>query len=363
MPEDIVDYRELFLSGRPMLDTRAPVEFAKGAFPEAVNIPLMNDVEREQLGLRYKQQGQDAAIALGHQLVGGETKAARIQAWADFARANPDGCLYCFRGGMRSRIARQWLKDEAGIDYLCVAGGYKAMRGFLLETVEQAVAECGFLVVGGMTGSGKTDVVRQLKNGLDLEGHANHRGSSFGKRPTAQPSSIDFENRLAIDVLKKRAQGVGTIVLEYESRLIGRCALPSSLHQGMQRFPVIWLEEEVEARIERVLRDYVIGLSAEYAALQGAAGHGLFGAHLQSALEKLRKRLGDERHRRAAGILAAALAAQADNGEVDLHRDWIGILLREYYDPIYRYQRENKDKRIEFAGGQAAVLDYLRARA
>ena len=116
-----------------MLDTRAPVEFVKGAFPGAVNIPLMNDAEREQIGLRYKQQGQDAAIALGHQLVSGETKAARIRAWADFAHRHPDGCLYCFRGGLRSRIARQWIQEEAGIDYPRVAGGYKAMRGFLLE--------------------------------------------------------------------------------------------------------------------------------------------------------------------------------------------------------------------------------------
>ena len=363
MPYDIVDYRELFLSGRPMLDTRAPVEFAKGAFPGAVNIPLMNDAEREQIGLRYKQQGQDAAIALGHQLVSGETKAARIRAWTDFAHRHPDGCLYCFRGGLRSRIARQWLQEEAGIDYPRVAGGYKAMRGFLLETVEKAVAECGFVVIGGMTGSGKTDVVLQLNNGLDLEGHANHRGSSFGKRATAQPSGIDFENSLAIDVLKKRAQGLAQFVLEDESRLIGRCAVPLTLYEGMQRFPLVWLEEDVEARIERILRDYVTGLSAEYAALHGVAGHALFGAHLQSALEKLRKRLGDERYRRAADTLAAALAVQADSGEVDLHRGWIGILLREYYDPVYRYQRENKAERIEFVGGQAAVLDYLRARA
>ncbi|RXZ36307.1 tRNA 2-selenouridine(34) synthase MnmH [Oxalobacteraceae bacterium CAVE-383] len=362
MPEDIVSYRELFLAGRPMMDMRAPVEFANGAFPGAVNLPLMTDSEREQVGLRYKQQGQEAAIVLGHQLVSGQAKAARIQAWADFARANPDGCLYCFRGGLRSRIAQQWLKEEAGIDYPRVAGGYKAMRGFLIDTVEQAVVECDFVVVGGMTGAGKTDVVLQLRNGVDLEGHANHRGSSFGKRATGQPSGIDFENRLAVDMLNKRAQGIEQFVLEDESRLIGRCALPLPLYQGMQAFPLVWLEEELNGRIERILRDYVIALAAEYAAMHGAAGQALFEEHLQQALSRLLKRLGGERHQRISAILTAALAEQARSGEVALHRDWIGILLREYYDPIYRYQRDSKSERIEFAGDQTAVLAYLGAR-
>jgi tRNA 2-selenouridine synthase len=362
MPQDIANYREIFLAGLPMMDTRAPVEFAKGAFPGAINLPLMTDSEREQVGLCYKQKGQQAAIVLGHQLVSGQAKADRIAAWADFARANPDGCLYCFRGGLRSQIARQWLKDEAGIDYPRVAGGYKAMRGFLLETVEQAIAQCDFVVVGGMTGAGKTDVVIQLRHGLDLEGHANHRGSSFGKRATEQPSGIDFENRLAVDVLKKRAQGMEQFVLEDESRLIGRCALPLPLYDGMQGFPLVWLEEELEGRVERILRDYVIALAAEYIALHGEAGEELFAEHLRLALSKLLKRLGGERHQRIASILDAALAEQARNGEVGLHREWIGILLREYYDPIYRYQRDSKASRIEFSGKQAAVIDYLNER-
>ena len=135
-------------------------------------------------------------------------------------RANPDGYLYCFRGGLRSQIVQQWLKSEAGIDYPRVVGGYKAMRTFLLETTEQAVAECDFVLVGGMTGTGKTEVLAQLGNAVDLEAHANHRGSSFGKRASAQPAQIDFENVLAIDLLKRRAAGQQQFVLEDEARLI-----------------------------------------------------------------------------------------------------------------------------------------------
>ncbi|UZE08242.1 tRNA 2-selenouridine(34) synthase MnmH [Pseudomonas corrugata] len=363
MSNDITDYRAIFLNDRPMMDTRAPIEFLKGSFPGVVNLPLMTDIERQRVGTCYKQQGQQAAIVLGHQLVSGDTKAQRIQAWADFARAHPDGVLYCFRGGLRSQIVQQWLKDEAGIEYPRVGGGYKAMRTFLLDTVEQAVAQCDFVLLGGMTGTGKTEVLTQLVNGLDLEGYANHRGSSFGKRATGQPSNIDFENRLAVDVLKKRAAGIGQFVVEDESRMVGSCALPLPLYQRMQQVPMVWLEDSVERRVERILRDYVINLSAEFIAIHGEEGFSLFSERLLASLDNIHKRLGGDRHRRLMAIMDAALAEQADSGAVDLHRGWIEGLLREYYDPMYVFQREKKGVRIEFAGEQAAVLEYLRERA
>ncbi|PTT62477.1 tRNA 2-selenouridine(34) synthase MnmH, partial [Pseudomonas sp. HMWF007] len=134
MHRDCTDYRDIFLNDRPLMDARAPVEFHKGAFPGVINLPLMNDIERQRIGTCYKQHGQQAAIELGHQLVSGTVKAERIQAWADFARAHPDGLIYCFRGGLRSQITQQWLHDEAGIDYPRVGGGYKAMRTFLIDT-------------------------------------------------------------------------------------------------------------------------------------------------------------------------------------------------------------------------------------
>ncbi|NWB93044.1 tRNA 2-selenouridine(34) synthase MnmH [Pseudomonas agarici] len=361
MPGDITDYRQLFLNDVPMMDTRAPVEFAKGAFPGVINLPLMTDLERQRVGTCYKQHGQQAAIVLGHQLVSGDIKAARLQAWVDFTQAHPDGVLYCLRGGLRSQIVQQWLKD-AGIDYPRVSGGYKAMRTFLLQSVEQAVAQADFLLLGGMTGTGKTDVIVQLDNSLDLEGHANHRGSSFGKRATGQPSNIDFESRLAVDLLKKRARGIEQFVLEDESRMVGRCALPLALYQGMQRFSMVWLEDGLESRVERILRDYVVQLCAEFIALHGEQGYPLFAERLLASLDNIHKRLGGERHRRIRGLMADALAEQERSGSVDLHRAWILGLLNEYYDPMYAFQRENQGTRIEFAGEQAAVLEYLRAR-
>jgi tRNA 2-selenouridine synthase len=362
MSVDYTDYRDIFLNDRPMMDARAPIEFSKGSFPGVVNLPLMNDHERQRIGTCYKQHGQQAAIELGHQLVSGDVKAERIQAWAEFARAHPDGLLYCFRGGLRSQIVQQWLKNEAGIDYPRVGGGYKAMRTFLLETVDQAVAQCDFVLLGGMTGTGKTEVLTQLSNGLDLEGYANHRGSSFGKRATGQPSNIDFENRLAVDVLKKRARGLEQFVLEDESRAVGSCALPLPLYQGMQRFPMVWLEDSLQGRVERILRDYVVDLCAEFIAVHGDEGFALFSERLLESLNNVQKRLGGERHQRMLILMEQALLEQGRSGAVDLHRGWIEGLLVEYYDPMYAFQREKKGARIEFAGEQRAVLEYLQER-
>ncbi|MFB4394621.1 MULTISPECIES: tRNA 2-selenouridine(34) synthase MnmH [unclassified Pseudomonas] len=363
MRNDCTDFRQLFLDEVPMMDMRAPVEFSKGAFPGAINLPLMNDQERQKVGTCYKQKGQAAAISLGHQLVNGALKQQRLEAWAAFAKAHPDGYLYCFRGGLRSQIVQGWLK-EAGILYPKVKGGYKAMRTFLLETTQQAVAQCDFVLVGGLTGTGKTDVLQQLDNVLDLEGHANHRGSSFGKRATAQPAQIDFENRLAIDVLKQRARGTEQFVLEDEGRIVGSCTVPLELYQGMQQYPLVWLEDSFANRVERILRDYVIDLCSEFVALHGEEdGRRLFAERMQQSMANIHKRLGGERFQRLSELLAQALDEQLRSGAVELHRSWIEGLLKEYYDPMYAYQREAKAERIEFSGDAREVREYLKARA
>jgi tRNA 2-selenouridine synthase len=363
MRDNSADYRDIFLNDRPLMDVRAPIEFDKGAFPLSLNRPLMNDLERGKVGTCYKQQGQQAAIELGHELVSGPIKQARIEAWLDFVRAQPEGYLYCFRGGLRSQLTQQWLKYEAGIDYPRVVHGYKALRTYLMDVTESAVAECDFVLVGGLTGSGKTEVLAQLANALDLEGHANHRGSSFGKHATGQPAQISFENALSIDILKKRATGVSQFVLEDEGRAVGSRAIPLTLFQGMQQYPLVWLEESFDNRVERILQDYVVDLCAEFITVHGVeSGFAVFAAQLRQSLSSIVKRLGGERYQRLSAIMNAALDEQETSGAVEMHRGWISGLLGEYYDPMYAYQRDAKGPRIEFSGGHADVIGYLQER-
>lgn len=361
MREDSADYREIFLSDAPMIDTRAPVEFAKGSFPHAINLPLMTDTERQRVGTCYKQKGQEAAIKLGHELVSGAVKEERVAAWVEFANAHPDGYIFCFRGGLRSKISQQWLA-EAGVPYPRITGGYKAMRTFLIEEIESTVHDCKFVVVGGMTGTGKTEVLAQLDNAIDLEGHANHRGSSFGKHATPQPTQIAFENALAIEFLKRRAAGQQQFVLEDEGRLIGKCMVPLSLNEGMQHYPLVWLEDDFDSRVERILNDYVVDLSAEFIMQYGTdEGLQLFAERLRESLANITKRLGRERYAELDAVMVEALAQQEKNGKLDRHRDWIASLLRDYYDPMYAYQCAKKEDRIVFRGNHQEVVDYLKS--
>ena len=363
MADNISNFRQLFLDGTPLMDVRAPIEFVKGSFPSAVNHPLMNDSERQQVGTCYKQHGQQAAIDLGHKLVSGTTKAHRIQAWRDFAKRNPDGVLYCFRGGLRSQISQEWLLAEAGIDYPRVVGGYKAMRQFLLDTLQSALLHHSFVVVGGLTGSGKTEVLAHLTNSVDLEAHANHRGSSFGKRTDQQPSQIDFENRLAIDILKKQAKGISEFVLEDEGRYIGRCNLPLEMHQRMQDYPVVWLEDSLDQRMLRILKTYVTEQSEQYVQLLGQeAGFQQFAEGLTTSLLNIRKRLGVERYQSLLHSMTLALDVQQRCGAVDLHLHWIEPLLNDYFDPMYQHQREQKAARILFTGTSSEVIEFLNSK-
>ena len=353
------NFADIFLSGAPLLDTRAPVEFARGSFPGAVNRPLMTDDEREAVGTCYKQRGQEAAIELGHRLVSGSVKAGRIAAWADFARQHPEGYLFCFRGGLRSQIVQSWLAEEAGLVYPRVAGGYKAMRQFLMQTTDRLATTLPLYVVGGMTGTGKTELLQHLTGALDLEGCANHRGSSFGRRVSAQPAQIDFEHRIAIRLLALEATGRPGIVVEDEGHFIGRCSLPGVLFEHMQRAPLLWLEDSFENRTQRILQDYVIDQRAAHDAAFGDDGAEKFSAHLRDSLFRIRKRLGGERYERARLLMQEALQVQEDTGNVQGHAAWISLLLREYYDPMYVHQKAQKQHRIVVCGDAGALTRFV----
>ena len=344
------DYARLFLNDIPLLDVRAPIEFEKGAFPKSQNQPLMNDDEREKVGTCYKRSGHDAAVAMGHSLVNGKIKADRMAAWIQFIEQNPEGYLYCFRGGERSHLVQSWLSEE-GIDYPLINGGYKALRSFLIEELEESIEACNFIILGGKTGTGKTRLLEHMPSYIDLEGLANHRGSSFGRRIGGQPTQIDFENRLAIELLKSRHQGKTTIILEDESKLIGRCCLPLTLKDKMQNAPIILLEENLETRVQITFEEYIgQNLLDNIRAYGKENGFTTFAEDLLASLDRIRKRLGGARHQELRTIMEEALQEQKNHNNSDRHKEWIRTLLSDYYDPMYEYQLEQKAGRITDRG-------------
>ncbi|MCW9089627.1 MAG: tRNA 2-selenouridine(34) synthase MnmH [Gammaproteobacteria bacterium] len=356
----IEDFRSLFLSDVPLLDVRAPVEFAQGAFPHAENHPLINDAEREQIGKQYKHLGQDAAIDLGHELVQGERKSARVAEWQTFAEHHPEGVLYCFRGGMRSKISQQWLYEQTGILYPRVKGGYKAMRRFLMEELEISAREIRPIVLGGRTGVGKTVLLHQLTPMVDLEHLAWHRGSAFGPHATPQPRQIAFENALSVELLKIRANANPPFVVEDEHRNVGSCFIPDAIRDKFRDSPLVILEASLEERVAITHQEYIDEALAEHVALYGEEqGFEKWAVYLLGSMDKIKKRLGGVRHAELRKVLEAAIEVHRRTGETAQHRHWIGELLGGYYDPMYDYQIRQNKKQIAFAGERRAVIEYL----
>ncbi len=352
------EYRKIFLEERPLMDVRAPVEFQKGAFPHATSLPLMIDAERAQVGTCYKQHGQQAAIELGHQLVSGKVKQQRIEAWSQYINQHPNAYSYCFRGGLRSQVTQRWLED-AGVDISYIEGGYKAMRQFLIETIENA-SQKPMMILSGSTGCGKTEFLSKRREAIDLEELANHRGSSFGRHITAQPTQINFENALAVQLLKHHAQNFPFLLLEDESHLIGRSSLPKSFYLSMQQAPIIVLEDSYEQRLLRLLKEYVIDMHAGFVAKLGAdKGWVTFEEYLLTSTDKIKKRLGGKAHSEIKQLIMIALRAQQSQNSTTEHLTWISPLLEKYYDPMYEYQLSKKGQRIVFKGDTDQSLNWL----
>ncbi len=352
------DFDRMFLAATPMLDLRAPQEYARGAFPTATNIPLLEDRERHEVGLRYKQAGAEAAVELGHRLVAGDVRAARVAAWCAWADAHPDGVIYCWRGGQRSAIVRAWLAAE-GRARPRIEGGYKALRQHLLALIDRVAPTLPLRLLGGRTGTGKTRILERIHRSLDLEGLAHHRGSAFGSRITPQPPPAGFENALAIRLLELAAGGEHPLVVEDESRNIGRLSLPEPLIRNMAEAPIALVEAPLEQRVTITLEAYIVaGLSERRSVCRDDAFE-TFADWLRSALHRIRKRLGGARHQELVAMLEDALARHAATGDAHHHRGWITRLLAEYYDPMYDYQLRQKAHRIVFRGDTAAVTDWL----
>jgi tRNA 2-selenouridine synthase len=348
-PEDL--YRAgAGLAARRVIDVRSPGEVARGAIPGALALPILDDEERHAVGLRYAEEGQAAAIDEGRLRTEADMP-RRAAGWRAAAEERPSAFL-CWRGGMRSELAQRFA-DHEGTPR--VAGGYKALRAYLMDSVAPSLARRRAWVVTGLTGSGKTELLTAASAipgllALDLEGAAEHRGSAFGATGT-QPAQATFEHRLAVPLLLGDQPAV---LLENESLNVGRVHLPAPIHERVRSSPLLVLEESLDARVRRIHREYAF----EPARLRGEAATL---AELVAAVRRLRRRLGAEPTERMARALEDAHAQRAWH-DPDAFRPVIEPLLRDYYDPLYRKSTPEDDPRVAARGSREELLAWLSDR-
>lgn len=352
------ELKKLILNDTPIIDVRAPVEFSEGAIPGSVNLPILQDDERAKVGTAYKQHGQDAAIRLGNELVSGLVKEQRITAWKNFIQQNPQSVLTCFRGGLRSQTTQAWL-NEVGTKIPLIEGGYKNMRGFLLQSIAEIPKLRTWLVISGATGSGKTDLLRHCKTlapTLDLEFLAKHRGSAFGAYLEPQPTPINFENGIARELIKIEAAFAPDRVLlvEDESRMIGSRCQPPPIFEKLRSSEVIWVDDPIEFRVERILQEYVV-LGIERAANPNAVFDKLL-----SAVTNIKKKLGGTRFAEISGLLQDSRNECLQKNTNESSKLWIQKLLEYYYDPLYFYSLNQRQVQVKFRGNHKDCLEYLK---
>lgn len=318
-----------FLTLSPViLDVRSPTEFAQGHIPGATSFPLFSDQERAQVGICYKHEGRDAAVELGFAIAG--PKFAGFIAQAKQLAPDRQVRLHCWRGGMRSE-AVAWVLGIGGFQVSTLAGGYKAFRNW---AVAMPQVPRQVLILGGMTGTGKTDVLTALaargEQVLDLEAIASHRGSSFGGLGLPpQPTTEQFENAIALQWSQVDPQR--PVWIEAESNRIGCCRLPEALYQQMQQAPVLELVRPQAERLALLVEVY------------GCASM----ADLILATERIRKRLGGLRTQAAIALLQERRLAEAFD------------LLLSYYDKTYDYDLKRRQVLIHPVDGAGQTADQL----
>ena len=312
---DLLDIADFVARSRtqPVLDVRTPAEFSDGHVPGAINLPLFSNEERAHIGTTYAEAGRQTAMLEALDLVG-----PKMRSLVESAMEAVDGdevLMHCWRGGMRSESVG-WLLSFFGYRVHRLRGGYKAFRQFVRDTFTR---ERPIRILGGLTGSGKTEVLHALRAQdqqiIDLEGLARHRGSVFGGLGCRdQPTQQQFENTLALQW--HALDPHRPVWIEDESRHIGAMSVPNALFDQMQAAPAIVLDVPDAVRLDRLVT--------------------LYGAFepddLHEALDYIRQRLGGLRTQQAHAAISTGHLRRACR------------IILNYYDDAYQH---GLDKRAD----------------
>jgi tRNA 2-selenouridine synthase len=300
----------------PIIDVRSELEFEAGHIPGAINVPILNDDERKMVGTIYKQQSREAAVFKGLELSGPHLK-ERLKRVIKVSTGD-QVLIHCWRGGMRSEFMA-FLVAFYGKEPLILKGGYKTFRQAAHELFQ---GEMDLRILGGKTGTGKTEVLKVLRQigvqVIDLEGLANHRGSSFGSLGMgAQPTQEQFENNLYAQLLTLDLNK--PIWVENENRTIGDKVIPEGIWLKMTYGKRFVIDKSREKRLQQIVQDY---------------GH-FDVKQLIVAMERIGKRLGPQHVKRAVELLKI--------GDISAAFE-IALI---YYDKAYEFHNEKNERSIE----------------
>jgi len=307
-----IDFADALKLSHPVyIDVRSESEYQEDHIPGALNIPIFNDEERKEIGLVYKNISPEAARKLGLSIV--SPKLPQIIELIEAAGNGKEPVLYCWRGGMRSKALAAILELMNMRAYRLI-GGYKKYRQFINNFFNQDSFPFEVIVLHGLTGTGKTRVIQAMidlgASSVDLEGLAHNRGSVFGNVGLPpQPSQKYFESLLWSKLYQYRDRRF--IIVECESKRIGRIILPQILFNGMKKGKHILLYDELDHRIKRIMEDYRADA---------------YGNELKDALDKLKSRLGND----------TVLSLCRNIDEKNFY-PVVKTLLEKYYDPLYNY--------------------------
>lgn len=301
-----------------VLDVRSPSEYNQAHIPGAYSLPLFSDEERKIVGTAYKQRSREQAIKAGLDYFGPKMR-AMVETVEGIIKAEKTGekkvYIHCWRGGMRSS-AVAWLLDLYGFEVSLLVGGYKAYRNWVLAQFEK---EYPIRILGGFTGSGKTQILQKLKESnekvIDLEGLANHKGSAFGGiGQPVQPRQEMFENLVAM-ALQQQSAIPGDIWLEDESQRIGILNIPPALWITIRRKKVFFVDIPFEERLKFITQEYG-SLNKE---------------SLKDAIIRIQKKLGPLESKTALTLI-----------DQDNYEEGFKILL-QYYDKLYLKALNNRE--------------------
>ena len=316
-----------------IIDVRSPAEFADDHIPGAINLPVLDDQQRAEIGTIYKQINPFTAKRAGAALVAQNIAAHLQTALQDKAR-DWRPLVYCWRGGQRSGAMAQ-IFSNIGWHSSVIDGGYKSYRCHVLDSLDHLPEQLSLMIVSGQTGTAKTHILQAASAKgaqiIDLEKLACHRGSLLGSEPgQPQPSQRYFESQLC-QALKQCTPGQ-PILVEAESNKIGNIHVPPAFWAAMRNAPTIRVTAPIDARVNFLQRDY---------------------AHMVNHPELIMPLLSKLKHRHSAKQLAAW------NQMID-RKNWpnfIKSLLESHYDPSY--QRSGSARLAREMGSVAATtLDH-----